>query len=338
MIVDLRSDTVTKPTPAMRKAMAEAEVGDDVFGEDPTVNRLQERVAELLGQESALFVPTGTMSNEIAIKVWTKPGDAVLMDEECHILHYELAGPAVLAGVQMEQVPTHRGVMNVEEVRKRIRIEDDHCPGTALLCVENTHNRCGGTILPIENLKELSECARAHGLRLHMDGARLMNAAVAMRKPATTWTQYVDSVTICLSKGLGCPVGSVLAGSQEFIHQAHRVRKLFGGGMRQVGVLAAAGLVAIETMIDRMAEDHQRAQKLAVAIANMPQYGIDLEAVQTNILYVHTKPPALEVEQALKAHGVLTLGIDSHRLRMITHYEINDAGIEHAIAALSKVG
>lgn len=338
MIVDLRSDTVTKPTPAMRQAMAEAEVGDDVFGEDPTVNRLQERVAELLGKESALFVPTGTMSNEIAIKVWTKPGDAVLMDKECHILHYELAGPAVLAGVQMEQVPTHKGAMDVEEVRKRIRIEDDHCPGTALLCVENTHNRCGGTILPIENLKELSECVHKHGLRVHMDGARLMNAAVAMQKPATVWTQYVDSVTICLSKGLGCPVGSVLAGSKDFIHQAHRVRKLFGGGMRQVGVLAAAGLVAIETMIDRMAEDHQRAQKLAAAIANMPQYDIDLEAVQTNILYVHTKPPALEVEQALKALGVLTLGIDSHRLRMITHYEINDAGIEHAIAALTKVG
>jgi threonine aldolase len=317
--------------------MAEAEVGDDVFGEDPTVNRLQEKAAEMMGMEAALFVPTGTMANEVAVKTWTKPGDAVLMDEECHILHYELAGPAVLAGVQTEPVPTQKGIIPLPEVARRIRHADDHTPGTSLLCVENTHNRCGGTILLPDSLKALRELTQAHGIRLHMDGARFFNAVVAAGFPPIAWTRYVDSMMFCLSKGLCCPVGSLLIGSQDFIHEAHRVRKLFGGGMRQVGILAAAGLVALDTMIDRLAEDHRRARRLAEAIADMPGFTIDLETVQTNILYVQTERPAKEIESLLKESGVLALELDPHRLRMITHHDLNDKDITYAIEVFSSL-
>lgn len=336
-VVDLRSDTVTKPTPEMRKAMAEAEVGDDVFGEDPTVNRLQEKAAEMMGMEAALFVPTGTMANEIAVKVWTKPGDAALMDEECHILHYELAGPAVLAGVQAEAVPTQKGVMPLQEITRRIRKADDHAPGTSLLCVENTHNRCGGTVLPVESLKMIREWTLPYRIRLHMDGARFFNAVVAAGLPPTAWTRHIDSMMFCLSKGLCCPVGSLLVGSKDFIQEAHRVRKLFGGGMRQVGILAAAGLVALDTMIDRLAEDHRRARRLAEAIANIPGFSIDLETVQTNILYVQTGRPAGEIERLLKEKGVLALELDPHRLRLITHHDIGDKDIDYTIEAFFKI-
>lgn len=336
-IVDLRSDTVTKPTQAMRKAMADAEVGDDVFGEDPTVNHLQEKAAEMMGMEAALFVPTGTMANEIAVKVWTKPGDAVLMDEECHILHYELAGPAVLAGVQAEAVPIDKGIMPHQEITRRIRKADDHTPGTSLLCMENTHNRCGGTVLPVDSLKTIRELTQSHQIRLHMDGARFFNAVIAAGLPPIAWTRHIDSMMFCLSKGLCCPVGSLLVGSKDFIHEAHRVRKLFGGGMRQVGILAAAGLVALDTMIDRLAEDHRRARRLAEAIANIPGFNIDLETVQTNILYVQTERPAGEIERLLKEKGVLALELDPHRLRLITHHDIDDKDIDYAIDAFFKI-
>ncbi|MCS6924067.1 MAG: aminotransferase class I/II-fold pyridoxal phosphate-dependent enzyme, partial [Fimbriimonadales bacterium] len=312
--VDLRSDTVTLPTPEMRRAMAEAELGDDVYGEDPTVNRLQERVAELLGHEAALFTPSGTMANEIAIKVWTQPGDAILVDAESHILHYELAGPAVISGVQVETYPIVDGVFETEAIAARIHIADDHTPGTRLICLENTHNRCGGTILPPEQMPKLRALADQHGLKLHLDGARLFNAAVAARVAPQAWTRCVDSVMIAFSKGLCCPVGSALAGSREFIREAHRVRKLLGGGMRQVGVLAAACLVALETMIDRLAEDHARARRLAEAIAEMPGFRVNLQTVQTNMVYVYTERPAQEVERALAAHGVLCIALDPYRL------------------------
>ncbi len=337
MRVDLRSDTVTHPTPAMRQAMANAEVGDDVFGEDPTVNRLQERVAEMLGHEAALFTPTGTMANEIAIKVWTQPMDAILVDEESHILHYELAGPAVLSGVQMDTYPIPHGRIDPEAIRRRIRIADDHTPGTRLLCIENTHNRCGGTILPPEQMPVLRQIADSHGLRIHLDGARLFNASVALGVSPQVWTRYVDSVMVAFSKGLCCPVGSVLVGSKAFIQEAHRVRKLFGGGMRQVGVLAAACLVALDTMIDRLAEDHRRARRLAEAIAEMRGFRVDLETVQTNMVYVETVAPAPEVERRLAEHGVLCLALDPHRLRLVTHHDVDDAGIEHAIRAFRAV-
>ncbi|MCS7065387.1 MAG: aminotransferase class I/II-fold pyridoxal phosphate-dependent enzyme [Fimbriimonadales bacterium] len=338
MRVDLRSDTVTKPTPEMRRAMAEAEVGDDVFGEDPTVNRLQELAAERLGHEAALFTPSGTMANEIAIKVWTQPGDAILVDAESHILHYELAGPAVLSGVLMEPYPIERGQIDPRAIESRIRLADDHTPGTTLLCLENTHNRCGGTILPPDSFRALCELARRHGLRVHLDGARLFNAAVALGVSPQVWTRHVDSAFFALSKGLCCPAGSVLVGSSEFIREAHRARKLFGGGMRQVGVLAAAGIVALQTMVERLAEDHRRARRLAEAIAELPGFEVDLQTVQTNIIYVRTARPAKEVEQQLASQGVLTIALDPHRLRLVTHHDVDDAGIEYAIRAFQQIG
>jgi threonine aldolase len=337
MRVDLRSDTVTLPTPEMRRAMAEAELGDDVYGEDPTVNRLQERVAELLGHEAALFTPSGTMANEIAIKVWTQPGDAILVDAESHILHYELAGPAVIAGVLVETYPIVDGGFERAEIAARIRYADDHTPGTRLVCIENTHNRCGGVILPPETMPALRELADKHRLKLHLDGARLFNAAVALGVSPQAWTRSVDSVMIAFSKGLCCPVGSVLAGSREFIREAHRVRKLLGGGMRQVGVLAAACLVALDTMIDRLAEDHARARRLAEALAALPGFGVNLQTVQTNMVYVHTERPAVEVERALAAQGVLCIALDPHRLRLVTHKEIDDRAIDYTIEAFRKV-
>lgn len=333
MRVDLRSDTVTKPTPAMRQAMANAEVGDDVFGEDPTVNRLQERVAEMLGQEAGLFTPTGTMANEIAIKVWTQPMDAILVDAESHILHYELAGPAVLSGVQTDVYPIDCGRIDPEAIRTRIRTADDHTPGTRLLCLENTHNRCGGTILPPEQMPIFRQIAEAHHLRIHIDGARLFNASVALGVSPQVWTRYADSVMVAFSKGLCCPVGSMLVGSKAFIQEAHRVRKLFGGGMRQVGVLASACLVALDTMIERLAEDHQRARRLAEALAEMPGFHVDLSTVQTNMVYVTTSQPASNVERQLAELGVLCLATDTHRIRLVPHHDVDDKAIEDAIQA-----
>lgn len=337
MRVDLRSDTVTLPTPEMRRAMAQAELGDDVYGEDPTVNRLQERVADLLGHEAALFTPSGTMANEIAIKVWTQPCDAVLVDSESHILHYELAGPAVISGVQMDTYPITDGIFTVESLESRIRIADDHTPGTRLVCIENTHNRCGGTILPLEPMPLLRALTDRYQIPLHLDGARLFNAAVALGVSPQAWTRYVDSAMVAFSKGLCCPVGSVLVGSRAFIREAHRVRKLLGGGMRQVGVLAAACLVALDTMIDRLAEDHARAQRLAEAIAEMPGFSVNLQTVQTNMVYVHTVRPAVEVERALAAQGVLCIALDPQRLRLVTHKDIDDQAVDYAIAAFARV-
>lgn len=337
MRVDLRSDTVTLPTPEMRRAMAEAALGDDVYGEDPTVNRLQERVAERLGHEAALFTPSGTMANEIAIKVWTQPCDAILVDAESHILHYELAGPAVISGVQIDTYPITDGIFTVESIESRIRIADDHTPGTRLVCIENTHNRCGGTILPPDQMPLLRALADRYRIPLHLDGARLFNAAVALGVSPQAWTRYVDSVMIAFSKGLCCPVGSVLVGSRAFIREAHRVRKLLGGGMRQVGVLAAACLVALDTMVERLAEDHARAKRLAEAIAEMPGFSVNLQTVQTNMVYVHTVRPAAQVERALAAHGVLCIALDPQRLRLVTHKDIDDRAIDYAIAAFARV-
>lgn len=337
MRVDLRSDTVTLPTPEMRRAMAEAELGDDVYGEDPTVNRLQERVAEYLGHEAALFTPTGTMANEIAIKVWTQPCDAILVDAESHILHYELAGPAVISGVQVDTYPIADGIFTVESIESRIRIADDHTPGTRLVCIENTHNRCGGTILPPEQMPLLRTMADRYQIPLHLDGARLFNAAVVLGVSPQAWTRSVDSAMVAFSKGLCCPVGSVVVGSRAFIREAHRVRKLLGGGMRQVGVLAAACLVALDTMIDRLAEDHARAKRLAEAIAEMPGFSVNLQTVQTNMVYVHTVRPAVEVERALAAQGVPCIALDPQRLRLVTHKDIDDHAIDYAIAAFARV-
>lgn len=336
-VVDLRSDTVTKPTPEMRRAMANAEVGDDVYGEDPTVNRLQERAAQLLGKEAALFVPSGTMGNEIAVKVHTQPGDVVLLDEDCHIVKWELGAAALISNVQLHTLPNQRGVVPIEEYARRIHPGDDHVPPTRLLCVENTHNAAGGVVLPLEYMRAVWGLARRHSLAVHLDGARIFNAAVALGVPAQELASCADSVMFCLSKGLACPVGSILCGSQAFIEEARRVRKILGGAMRQVGILAAAGLVALETMIDRLAEDHRRARRLAEAIADMPGFRIDLETVQTNMVYAHTDRPAREVVAHLQSLGVLCLDVFAHTIRLVTHKDVDDTDIAYAIDCFAQV-
>ncbi|MDZ7337074.1 MAG: low-specificity L-threonine aldolase [candidate division KSB1 bacterium] len=334
--VDLRSDTVTKPTPGMREAMANAEVGDDVFGEDPTVNRLQEEVAELLGKEAALFVPSGTMSNQIAMKCHTLPGDEVILERDSHSFHYEGGGPAMLSGVQLHPLPGVRGVITAEQVAAAVRPADHHYPRTRLVCIENTHNRAGGTIFPLQTIREIRQVADRFGLRMHLDGARLWNAAVATGISEREYAAHFDSVSVCLSKGLGAPVGSLLAGSREFIDLAHRYRKIFGGGMRQVGILAAAGLYALAHHRQRVAEDHRRARRLAEALAEIPGLGVDLASVQTNMVFVDVGQTGMEAPQvvaAVRAQGVLCLALGPSVIRLVTHLDVDDAGVERAIGA-----
>lgn len=331
--VDLRSDTVTRPTPEMRQAMFDAEVGDDVFSDDPTVNRLQEMAARMMGKEAGLFVPTGSMGNQVAVRTHTKPGDAIILDEDCHILHYEVGAPAVLSQVITETVPSVRGIMDIEAVAARFRQQTTHTPGTTLLCLENTHNRAGGTITPLSHMQELSRLAREHGAGVHLDGARIFNASVATGVPASEYAACADSVMFCFSKGLSCPVGSMLVGSREFIARAHRWRKMFGGGMRQAGVLAACGIVALETMIDRLAEDHRRARLLAEALVEVSGLTVDMEAVQTNMVFAVTERPAAEVQERMRERGILLLPVGAHRIRMVLHKDVDDRGLERAIAA-----
>lgn len=336
-LVDLRSDTVTVPTPEMRRAMANAEVGDDVYGEDPTINRLQERAAELLGKEAALFVPSGTMGNEIAIKVHTRPGDEVLIDEDCHIVKWELGAAAFISNVQLHTLPNQRGIVPVEEYAKRIHPGDDHTPPTRLICLENTHNAAGGVVLPLEYMRGVWTLAQQYRVAVHLDGARIFNAAIALDMPAKELAACAHSVMFCLSKGLACPVGSMLCGSRAFIEEARRVRKILGGAMRQAGILAAAGLVALDTMIDRLAQDHARARRLAEAIANMPGFLVDLQTVQTNMVYVQTEQPAQRIVQQLETLGVLCLDVFPHTIRLVTHKDVDEEDITRAIDAFAKV-
>jgi threonine aldolase len=335
--VDLRSDTVTRPTPEMRRAMAEAEVGDDVLGDDPTVKRLEEMAAAKLGKEAALYVPSGSMGNNIAINVHTQPGDEVLLDWDAHSLCYEVGGPAALSGVQTRQFRSHRGVPDVGEVECAIRTKTLHSPGTSLLVLENTHNRAGGAIIPLEVQSELYTLAKSRGLSVHLDGARIFNAAVATGLPAAQFAAQADSASFCLSKGLGCPVGSLLCGTRDFIDKARRVRKLFGGGMRQVGVLAAAGIVALNTMIGRLGQDHDRAQRLARGIAALPGICVESESVQTNMVYFETSGPAAEFVQNLAVENVRCLATAPNRIRLVTHHDVNDEDIDRAIMAFARV-
>ncbi|MCR4437694.1 MAG: low-specificity L-threonine aldolase [bacterium] len=339
-VVDLRSDTVTKPTPGMREAMARAEVGDDVFGEDPTVNRLQEVVAELLGKEAALFVPSGTMSNQIAIKCHTQPGDEVILEADSHSFHYEGGGPAMLSGVQLHPIPGVRGVISAAQVAGAVRPGDHHYPCSRLVCIENTHNRAGGTIFPLRTIREIREVADRSGLRMHLDGARLWNAAVASGIKEREFAAPFDSVSVCLSKGLGAPVGSLIVGSRELIELAHRYRKVFGGGMRQVGIMAAAGLYALAHHRERLADDHRRARRLAEALAEMPGAAVDLASVQTNMVFVDVGASGLsaaEVVVKVREHGVLCLALGPSVIRLVTHLDVDDEGIDLAIAAFKAV-
>lgn len=345
-MIDLRSDTVTRPTPAMREAMAAAIVGDDQYGEDPTVNELEARAAELAGKEAAVYVASGTMGNLSALLAHCDRGTEVILGDESHILWYESGGPAAVGGITPRTVTTSRwGTYDLDEVEHVIREDRPGFPATALLCVENTYNRCGGAVVPLEHLRDLREIADRRGIPIHMDGARIFNAAASLGVTAADVAQDVDSVQFCLSKGLGAPVGSLVAGSADFITRVRKQRKLLGGAMRQAGVIAAAGIVAFETMIERLPEDQRRARTLAEGLNEIPHLGVDLDVVQSNIVVF--KPDASIEKEALidllAQSGLLVSNYGLRGLRMVTHYEISDEDIhmalqivKNAVASLAK--
>jgi threonine aldolase len=332
-LIDLRSDTVTRPTEGMRRAMFEAPLGDDVFGEDPTVNRLEEYVADLLGKESALYAPSGTMTNQIGVFVNTNRGDEVLLHEDAHVFNYEVGGPALLSGVQVRPLAGERGVISPEALRAAVRPENVHFPRPRLLCLENTHNTAGGTIFPLEDFATVAAEARELGLRVHLDGARLFNAQVATGIPAREWCEHADTVSVCSSKGLGAPVGSLLAGDEETIREARRARKAFGGGMRQAGVIAAASLYGFEHHTDRLSEDHERAKRLAAGLSDA---GYSVEPPETNIVVVEVGEADLFL-QALAREGVFATPRTSGSVRFCTHLDIGDEEIEAAVEAASRI-
>jgi threonine aldolase len=340
-VIDLRSDTVTKPTPAMRKAMAEAEVGDDVFGDDPTVNRLQTVAAEKLGKEAALFVPSGTMGNLAGVLSHCHRGDEIILGDQCHTAMYEAGGVAALGGVHPRTIVTRPdGTLPLEEVEAAIRPDDVHFPITRLICLENTHNRCGGVVLTADYTRQVGELAREHGLRLHLDGARIFNAAAATATSAKDLAAPADSITFCLSKALCAPVGSVLCGDGEFIRKARRARKQLGGGMRQAGVLAAAGLVALETMADRLGEDHERARRLAEGLRTVPGMSLEVDPPPTNMVYFRLSLDAAidggELEQALARENILIHAVGPRRIRLVVHYWVDDEAVDRAVDAIRR--
>ena len=338
--VDLRSDTVTKPTPAMRRAMAGAEVGDDVYGEDPTVNRLQARAAEIFQREAALFVPTGSMGNLVAIKTWTQPGQEVICETGAHINQYEFSSMSFVAGCMPRAIPAADGILTWDLIEPMLQIKHPHKADTGLVELENTHNVAGGSVYRTNVLESICDHVHDHGLRVHLDGARIFNAATYLKKSVADITRKVDSIMFCLSKGLGAPVGSMLVGSQEFIHKAHRYRKAFGGGMRQVGVLAAAGLIALEESPKGLAGDHQNARHLAEALGHMPGITLDATKVVTNIVRFDvsgTGRTAAEICGELKKRGILAGPFARHAIRMVTHYDVNRAGIELALEAMREI-
>ncbi|MDX2150162.1 MAG: GntG family PLP-dependent aldolase [Bryobacteraceae bacterium] len=332
-VIDLRSDTVTKPTPAMRRAMAEAEVGDDVYGEDPTVNRLEQRAAGILGKEAALFVPTGTMGNTIAIKLLTEHGQEVICEARGHLLNYELAMTAWFAGCVMRTIASPDGILTWEHIRREVKPLGPHWAPTGCVEIENTHNMAGGTVYPQTTIDEV--CFEAHklGLKVHMDGARVFNASAATGCPVKTIVRNVDTVMFCLSKGLGAPVGSMLAGARDLIDKGRLYRKRLGGGMRQAGILAAAGLIALEEMPLRLHEDHANARFLADGLAKLPGVTLDPAAVQTNIvIFSVDDAPALSAK--LKRQNVLANPVSARELRMVTHYDVDRAACQHALHAV----
>jgi threonine aldolase len=340
VIIDLRSDTVTKPTPAMREAMARAEVGDDVFGEDPTVNRLQENVAVLLGKEAGLFMVSGSMSNQVAVKTHTQPGDEVILDREAHICVYECGTPAAFSGVMLNTIAGKNGFFTAEDAERAVRPANVHHPRTRLVSIENTHNRAGGTVCPLGLIEEVRAVAVRHGLAMHLDGARLWNASVAAGIPLKTYASHFDSVSVCFSKGLGAPVGSMLLGSGEFISRAHRFRKMFGGGMRQAGVLAAAAQHAVDHHVARLADDHRNARRFAESVSELPGIRVDLDTVQTNIVLIRladSKFTAAEAVQRLKDRGVLVIATGPDRLRAVFHLDVPDDQAASAIGVFKGV-
>jgi len=340
--IDLRSDTVTWPTDEMRRAMAEAEVGDDVFGDDPTVNRLEQVAAERLGKEAGLFVASGTMGNLVAMLAHCGRGDEVILGDQSHTFLYEAGGISALGGIHPHPVPVlPDGTLPLDAIRAAIRpLGNEHCPPTRLIALENTQGTVGGIPISKAYTDSVGALAREHGLALHIDGARIFNAAAALGVDAAALVEAADSVTFCLSKGLCAPVGSVLVGSREFIERARRMRKIVGGGMRQVGVLAAAGLVALERMTDRLHEDHENARLLAEGLAELPQIEINLESVQTNMVFFGLKDnvplSAPQLSERLKAHNILLLPLNERRFRAVTHYWIRPEDVIWVLASLQK--
>ncbi len=337
MPVDLRSDTVTKPTPEMLKAMTEAPVGDDVLGDDPTVIELEALAAKEMNMEAGLFVPSGTMGNQIALAAHTQPGDSVIFDEESHMVYYEVGAPGVIAGVVCRTIESQRGIMAPEAIERRILTGSLHTPGTTLLCLENTHNRSGGTVLPPEMMAAYRDIADRHAIRIHVDGARIYNAAAALGLPVRDVVRGADTITFCLSKALGAPVGSVLCGTAAFIEKARVWRKRLGGGMRQAGLLAAAGIYGIHHIAPKLGEDHARARKLATLLQDLPGACVDLDLVVTNFVMVDTDRPSSIWIEALEKHGMLTLPPGPNRIRLVFHHQVRDEDVEPIATAFRAV-
>lgn len=339
--IDLRSDTVTKPTPAMREAMAQAPVGDDVYGEDPTVNALQEKAAALLGKSFALFVPSGTMANQLSVRVLTKPGDEVILDSRSHIVRYEQGAAAALSGVQLFTIPTERGLLAPEQVQAAIRPKDPHTLPTGLICLENTHNAGGGSIYSMTAIERIHALARSHGIPMHLDGARLFNAVVATGISAAAYAQYFDTVSFCLSKGLGAPAGSLIVTNHEELYQRlRRYRRMYGGAMRQAGILAAAGLYALDHHIVRLKEDHDNAIRLARALRPLPAVKVDLGRTETNIVLFEVPQqsrPASEIVGSLRERGVLINAVGPTTYRAVTHLDVSANDIDRAAEVFSAV-
>lgn len=337
--IDLRSDTVTHPTERMRELMSQASVGDDVYQEDPTVNQLESEAAALLGKEAALFISSGTMGNLLALMSHTQPGDEVVLEAESHIYHYEVGGISRIAGLIPRVIPGKRGMFTAEELRQTLRPADIHYPQTSLVCLENTHNRSGGQVLPQKEVIRVADTAREAGLKLHLDGARIFNAAAASGVPVQNLAEPFDSVMFCLSKGLAAPVGSVLVGSEEFIARARKFRKMLGGGMRQAGILAAAGLESIHVMTKRLADDHRRAQRLADGLSALPGFRTAAE-VQTNIVMLDITNPDLTAQQLVKFWAeadIVAVPRSEYGVRLVTHYQITDNDIDYVISETKKI-
>ena len=339
-VSDFRSDTVTKPTPEMYEAMVAAPLGDDVFGDDPTVIKLQEIAAEKLGKEASLFVPSGVMGNEIAVGILTRPGDEVICENQCHIFDYETGALAALNGVQVRPLPGVKGMLKLADVLRAVQDPESYHPRTGLVSLENTHNMAGGKILPQDEVIEMGRVVHDIGLPFHLDGARLANAAVATNKSMAELAEPFDTVMITLSKSLGSPIGSIVAGSEGFITEAHRMRKMLGGGMRQVGILAACGIISLEKMVDRLAEDHENCQKLGKGLSEINGIEADLSSADTNMLFfkveIGNRDPE-DVRQALEKRGVLALYLTPTIWRMVTHYDVDADDVDKAIRAWSDV-
>jgi threonine aldolase len=341
-MIDLRSDTVTQPTPQMREAMAMAVVGDDVYGEDPTINHLQEIAAQNVGKEAGLFVPSGTMANLLATLTFCQRGDEAIMGDLAHTFLFEAGGVSALGGVVIHTIPNQKnGTITLDDIEKSIRTNDVHHPVSRLLILENTHNRCGGVVISSAYTRSAADLIHAHNLFLHLDGARIFNAAAALGVQASELAAPADSITFCLSKGLCAPVGSVLCGSADFITRARRIRKMLGGGMRQAGVLAAAGIVAINTMVDRLKEDHRRAFELAKELSEIPGIELDNNLPETNMVFIkfknEAKKTSKEIHAQLLEKGIQVGLIDANRIRMVTHYWISDADIKNTVQAFVEI-